>query len=409
MKYIALNQNVYIVDGYRKSAIYDLNTGNLYSINRATRDLIRSALAQNFCMGNGSGEEKRQLRSLLSKKILAFSPIPKAEENIRNLKLDYPCRFAWIEVTRQCNHQCVFCYEKSGPSCHSRMSFAAFVQVVKNLKEVGIKKIQFIGGEPLLLGNRLKKMIEFSRKDFTFIEVYSNGVLINDAWCDFFQKFNIHIALSVHSYIPAEHDKLVQRPGAHRKVTLAIQRLKQHHTPYRIAAIQNRTCKLGTATPETPYRIHVSDPKITGRSDFSHYDFEMFQRKVITQSSMQRPLNKMAVSLATTGHRCFMKNFYVSSDLRVYPCVMERRYDYGQLKNKTLKKMLTDRLRFLTKDQIEGCQECEYRYHCFDCRPDANGRGLYQKPWYCSYNPRTGRWAKLKPMFNQLKNACVLN
>ena len=37
-------------------------------------------------------------------------------------------------------------------------------------------------------------------------------------------------------------------------------------------------------------------------------------------------------------------------------------------------------------------KECEYRYICFDCRPDSISDNIYEKPWYCTYNPREGKW-----------------
>jgi MoaA/NifB/PqqE/SkfB family radical SAM enzyme len=53
-----------------------------------------------------------------------------------------------------------------------------------------------------------------------------------------------------------------------------------------------------------------------------------------------------------------------------------------------------------TKDNVLVCQDCEYKYACFDCRPlseGANqGRGEYLSAPYprCTYNPYSGEWAK---------------
>lgn len=49
-----------------------------------------------------------------------------------------------------------------------------------------------------------------------------------------------------------------------------------------------------------------------------------------------------------------------------------------------------------TKDQIERCQDCEYRYACHDCRPLAEGAtgNLYAKNPRCTYDPFKGEWLK---------------
>ncbi|SIQ82622.1 grasp-with-spasm system SPASM domain peptide maturase [Chryseobacterium sp. RU33C] len=52
----------------------------------------------------------------------------------------------------------------------------------------------------------------------------------------------------------------------------------------------------------------------------------------------------------------------------------------------------------LTKDQIEICKDCEFRYICTDCRAYTenslkNKEGLnISKPLKCGYNPYTGLW-----------------
>ncbi|MCY0977976.1 grasp-with-spasm system SPASM domain peptide maturase [Chryseobacterium wangxinyae] len=52
----------------------------------------------------------------------------------------------------------------------------------------------------------------------------------------------------------------------------------------------------------------------------------------------------------------------------------------------------------LTKDRIEICKDCEFRYICTDCRAyteqtKTNTKGLdISKPLKCGYNPYTGEW-----------------
>ena len=48
----------------------------------------------------------------------------------------------------------------------------------------------------------------------------------------------------------------------------------------------------------------------------------------------------------------------------------------------------------ITKDAIEGCRDCEYRYVCTDCRAyTTDEENLYAKPLKCKYDPYTGVWA----------------
>jgi SPASM domain peptide maturase of grasp-with-spasm system len=51
------------------------------------------------------------------------------------------------------------------------------------------------------------------------------------------------------------------------------------------------------------------------------------------------------------------------------------------------------RLWAVTKDQVETCRDCEFRYVCTDCRAYVAPSGhAYRKPAKCGYDPYTARW-----------------
>jgi len=47
----------------------------------------------------------------------------------------------------------------------------------------------------------------------------------------------------------------------------------------------------------------------------------------------------------------------------------------------------------VTKDQINICKNCEYRYICTDCRAYTQNSELYAKPSKCNYDPYSGVWS----------------
>lgn len=46
----------------------------------------------------------------------------------------------------------------------------------------------------------------------------------------------------------------------------------------------------------------------------------------------------------------------------------------------------------ISKDNIEICKDCEFRYICTDCRAYTKNNDLYSKPLKCKYNPYNGTW-----------------
>ena len=83
---------------------------------------------------------------------------------------------------------------------------------------------------------------------------------------------------------------------------------------------------------------------------------------------------------------------------------MERRISHGSLKKQTLKEVLNNDILNIQKDKIEGCKDCEFRYCCFDCRPNSLGKDVLSKPWYCTYNPHNGEWEDIDDFIKHLKN-----
>lgn len=49
----------------------------------------------------------------------------------------------------------------------------------------------------------------------------------------------------------------------------------------------------------------------------------------------------------------------------------------------------------ITKDQINVCKDCEYRYICTDCRAYQQKDNLYNKPKKCGYDPYTAQWESI--------------
>lgn len=71
--------------------------------------------------------------------------------------------------------------------------------------------------------------------------------------------------------------------------------------------------------------------------------------------------------------------------------------NFGNIKNITLKQVIQSedfqRLWQITKDTIDVCKDCEFRYMCMDCRAyikDPNN--IYSQPAKCTYNPYIAKW-----------------
>lgn len=113
------------------------------------------------------------------------------------------------------------------------------------------------GGEPTLMG------LDFYHKAILLQQKYAagrkvtnsfqtNGLLINDKWCEFFVKHDFLIGLSLDG--PEEIHNIMRRTksgnSTHHRVMAALKRLQQHGVKYNVLACVNR---YSARSPEQVY------------------------------------------------------------------------------------------------------------------------------------------------------------
>lgn len=69
---------------------------------------------------------------------------------------------------------------------------------------------------------------------------------------------------------------------------------------------------------------------------------------------------------------------------------------FGNIATKKIKTVLNDKsfTKYweITKDDIEHCSNCEFRYICMDCRAFRMKTNLLSQPKNCTYNPYIAKW-----------------
>jgi Predicted Fe-S oxidoreductases len=381
-----LQNNIYIVAGAKRYCIYNLNTQKIYSLDSEFYKIFKHLIDNEALLESVSQSD---VEYLLSEGIIAekgkFLPIIKPYDYKFNVS------FAWIEITQNCNLLCRHCYEGSTrKEKKPEISFDNFKVAVNSLKSIGVNRIQLVGGEPLM-HSKIDQLIEYVAQKFSFIEIFTNGTLLTDRTLDLIKRYNISLALSVYSENPALHDYVTCTKGSFELTYEHIKNALSREIEVRIASVEMKD------TPKFQFSdlnvLHRTDlPRLTGRANLSLYSRDMLKRKLITKNSFKKPISPQYFFKNRAIHNCFGERMYIDYDLNVFPCAMERRVCYGNLRSKCIHEMLGSELARMTKDKINGCKDCEYRYACYDCRCDANNASLDSKPWYCTYNQNEGVW-----------------
>ena len=145
-------------------------------------------------------------------------------------------RFAWLEITGNCQEECGHCYAGSGPEgTNGTMTTGDWKRIIDQLAEAGTEEVQFIGGEPTLHPD-LNELISHSLDRGLGVEVFSNMVHITSEHWKTFQKPGVQLATSYYSKDPAVHREIT-KANTHNPIRRNIRKATELGIPLRIGVI----------------------------------------------------------------------------------------------------------------------------------------------------------------------------
>lgn len=427
-----LKQTIYLVPGAKNSAIYDVGAGNIFSINPTAKEII---LGQNE--NPEFSQELSQLGLTASKKPRLMRPDKK---EIVGLNLE----FVWFEIlSDKCNERCLHCYADSMPS-YSRKSTKSdavtanqWIDLIKETYDLGCRKCQFIGGEPFFWhGEDRETVLDLAEcaknTGYEFVEIFTNGTLVSQRDIERIKRLGLNIAISLYSDDENIHDNITQTSGSFKKTKRTLELLKNAGIPIRVETVlmsQNQS------TIE-------STNKFVQQMGFSHRPPDVLRPNGRGFNSDLQPSPELyakyglileadfstspeAFKRNTMKHSCLAGKITITDNGNALPCIFSREKKIGNvIQQESVKNVLEGDIKNvwkLTKDDVLVCQDCEYRYACFDCRPLSEGasneKGSYETAPYprCTYNPYQGEWGngtwklneKSVPFYDESLKSCI--
>ncbi|MGH3950947.1 MAG: radical SAM protein, partial [Pseudonocardiaceae bacterium] len=147
-----------------------------------------------------------------------------------------PPQFLWLEITGRCQLECVHCYADSSPSgTHGTMTARDWCWVIDEAAAVGVRSVQFIGGEPTLHPG-LVDLINYALSRALAVEVFSNLVHVTDEHWAAFGQPGVSLATSYYSDDPDEHTAITGRPS-HPRTKANIAEAQRRGIPLRVGVI----------------------------------------------------------------------------------------------------------------------------------------------------------------------------
>lgn len=419
------NNNVFFVQGASRGAVYDLNSSNVYSINHAACDVL-----------NGVTENLEYW-----KKLNQLGLTKKDDGDNKDLLPDFlqnpNLQFVWFEIiSDDCNESCIHCYAEcmpptyrkamgiiseikknfTEPTKEKKLTFNRWKQLIDESYSLGCRKCQFIGGEPMLYRGENKETVldlaEYAKSiGYEFIEIFTNATMLTPDKIAKIKTLGINVAVSLYSSDEIIHDSITRTPGSFKKTIEALNFLKVAEVPVRVETVLmgpneqsiNETQKFVENMGFTHKQPDVLRPNGRGEDkSIMPTDEAIVKYSLIVSPSFT--ITKDILSRNISGHPCLSGKIAITDNGDVIPCIFSRNIIVGNTRDTTLRNVISgqklDSIWRSTKENVLVCQDCEYKYSCFDCRPLSEGvnrgRGEYLSAPYprCTYNPYTGEWAK---------------
>lgn len=157
--------------------------------------------------------------------------------------MDAQLNCLYVYLTDQCNLACTHCWQAAplaGKKIFSYLNFDECENFFKNAVDMGLKRVIFSGGEPLL-NPELKKFSRFFCENDVSVTCETNGMLISDSEIFSTIKENkVYCAVSIDGATPGTHNKHRGHVNAFQQTIAGIEKLDREGIHYQlIMAVSN--------------------------------------------------------------------------------------------------------------------------------------------------------------------------
>lgn len=411
--YFRLYDYCKLVEGAKCGAIYNLQSGQVLSANQGAVELLKECQIKSLedTMDISAPKNHSYMKFLNDLVINQLGSIyiiePKQEDHVEALFEQRGLYFLLLELTARCNNTCLHCYTASSPCTNKDVvPHERWLSLISEARKCGAVEIQLIGGEPLLYPKWRELVIKAREENFESIEIFTNATLITDSDIEFFKANDVKIITSLYAGNSVIHDKVTLNPGSFDKTIASIRKILAAAIPLRISSI---IMKANEDEAESIVRL-CSELGLEGICPVAirpvgRGDNKQLLPDKFTKYHIKPPFYTDPYSFAQAHHyhSSLAGKVTITYAGDAIPCMFARNQIWGNILISPLAEILTseklNQCWHTTKDQVEKCKDCEYRYACNDCRCrpltlESNSLNTWPAcPTSCSYNPYTGKWS----------------
>lgn len=357
--YFNLSPECFLVVGEKRAAVYNLNSGDIISLDEVQTNALILAESKNAIEEIGTANV---FEYLAEKGWGFFSSKPFFVDKIRPMNI-FGERRIWLQrpqfimailqLTEKCDKACDNCRKTFCPICfsdplskQSPISVEQWKKIIDKIASAGCKSIMFTGGESLLY-NGLEQLVDHAIGTDMEVCVHTNGQIAP-------KKIPENVGLNVLIDQNSDLQLVLRNIKGRKKVSLILQNIQ----PALINFDIDKTWEVRTSNSYEPVRGKKQLKKVK-MNDFFYIKLK---------------------------DSCLNGKMFILSDGNVVPCFQGRDKKIGNLVDEDFNEVyrrLTVDYWYASIDQRtsnQKCRQCEFKYACSVCRfsnPDV----------FCQYDP----------------------
>jgi radical SAM protein with 4Fe4S-binding SPASM domain len=136
--------------------------------------------------------------------------------------------YVQFELTERCNNKCYFCYNPLGYTAGNELGTARIKDILAQLHEMGIFRINFNGGEPLMRDD-LREIIAYAGGLGFELHMNTNSTMITHEAAAYISHYMSSVCTSILHSNKEIHDNMTGRTGSYLDVVNGISILRKNN------------------------------------------------------------------------------------------------------------------------------------------------------------------------------------
>jgi radical SAM protein with 4Fe4S-binding SPASM domain len=136
-----------------------------------------------------------------------------------------------LELSRECNLRCVYCYASSGRKLHNELTIEEIMDALGQAIELGARRIIIIGGGEPLMYPHLMEIMEFLHGRGIGIDLFTNGTLVTPEIARKLFELSVSPVVKTNSLRDDVQDRLAAVPGTAEAIRRGLANLMEAGYP----------------------------------------------------------------------------------------------------------------------------------------------------------------------------------